>query len=234
MHPQIEKYLEQVKGQLKSLPPAQSAEEIRELGIHLQALVEEGRERGLTESEAVKAAIAQFGSYRTLGRELCQVVLDGEPGRLPRTLSVLTFVMLSSAAMSLMRFGLEFSVETLVGWAKIVGPVAYWHFGAGLLFSALSIQAAVSLRRLRPWAFWMALLLFAYSAVRITFSIFMMFSVLSRVGVPEFLAFHSNGLPIIFYVVSNFAHLFWSGLCLLALGLNHKRFFQAARLRRST
>lgn len=97
MHPQIEKYLFQVSCQLKNLSAAQRDEEVREIGQHLQALVAEGKERGSSESEAVKTALAQFGSYRKVGRDLNNAVLGNDPSRLPRAFSAMTFVMIGQA-----------------------------------------------------------------------------------------------------------------------------------------
>jgi hypothetical protein len=162
MQPQIEHYLEQVKGQLKSLSPQARAEEVREMGVHLQALVEAGRDAGLGENEAVKAALAQFGSYRKVGRELNKAVRSGEKHRLPRALSITTNCMIG-----LNSLGLISSVVLLIfaamNWpssAEILGGATAmaWRYGISFANGILAISLALQLRKLRPWAFWMALI----------------------------------------------------------------------------
>ena len=72
-HPQLERYVETIASQLKSLPPAQRDEEVQEIRQHLDALVAGHCGAGLSEDEAVKLAIRQFGHAKQVGEELCQV-----------------------------------------------------------------------------------------------------------------------------------------------------------------
>ena len=72
MHQQLESYLEQVKRQLKSLPPEQQAEELQEIRQHLQCLIASNTERGDSEDKAVVSAIHQFGNSKLVGRALKQ------------------------------------------------------------------------------------------------------------------------------------------------------------------
>lgn len=236
MHPHIEKYLEQLKRQLKSLPPDQSAEEIREIGIHLQALVEEGREGGLCEDEAVRAAIAQFGSHRKVGRELCRVALDGAPNRLPRTLTMLTSVILGNTAMNFIFFAIVMTqMDAWRSLGDIYGTGAYYRNGAGMLKSLLYIQVVMSLRQLRYWAYWMALLLFTHSTIEGFFRFFTLLSIYQQSpGSQAYIVPGSYGHPVSLYVLGALASVCLNFFCLLALVLNCKSFFRATRVRWST
>jgi uncharacterized membrane protein len=69
---QLDYYLEIIEGRLKGLPPAQRQEEMREIRQHLEALVAGHRIAGLSEDEAVAAAIRQFGHAEQIGQELSQ------------------------------------------------------------------------------------------------------------------------------------------------------------------
>lgn len=70
MHPQLHNYLERVKSQLRSLPQGKQDEEVQELHQHLLAIVESQKESGISEDEAVAAALRQFGPPRCVGRSL--------------------------------------------------------------------------------------------------------------------------------------------------------------------
>jgi uncharacterized integral membrane protein len=70
---QINHYLEIMEGRLKQLSPAQRQEEIQEIRQHLEALVAGHRMAGLSEEEAEKAAIRQFGHAEQVGQELSNV-----------------------------------------------------------------------------------------------------------------------------------------------------------------
>ena len=72
-HPQLERYVETIALRLKSLPPAQRDEEVQEIRQHLDALIAAHRGAGLSEDEAVKLAIQQFGHAKHVGEELREV-----------------------------------------------------------------------------------------------------------------------------------------------------------------
>lgn len=69
---QLEHYIETIEGRLKSLPPARRQEEMQEIRQHLEALAAGHRIAGLSEDEAVEAAIRQFGHAEQVGKELSQ------------------------------------------------------------------------------------------------------------------------------------------------------------------
>ena len=70
MYEPLEAYLQEVKAQLKALPRAAHEDEISEIRLHLQALVQQSLQRGESESDAVKFALAEFGDAREVGRDL--------------------------------------------------------------------------------------------------------------------------------------------------------------------
>ena len=73
MHSLLDTYLEEVAAHLSALPPAQRTEELREMRTHLENAVIVGREMGRTGEEAVKEALAQFGTPAELGDNLVWV-----------------------------------------------------------------------------------------------------------------------------------------------------------------
>lgn len=70
MHSLLEGYLKEVAGHLAGMPAARRAEELREVRTHLENAVIVGREMGQTEDEAVRDALAQFGTPEALGENL--------------------------------------------------------------------------------------------------------------------------------------------------------------------
>jgi len=67
---QLEHYLKTIESRLQNLPPAQRQEELLEIRQHLEALVAGHHLAGLSEAEAVVAAIRQFGHAEQVGQEL--------------------------------------------------------------------------------------------------------------------------------------------------------------------
>lgn len=70
MHSLLEAYLEEIAGHLAHLPAVRRADELREMRTHLENAVIVGRELGRTEDEAVRDALAQFGTASDLGENL--------------------------------------------------------------------------------------------------------------------------------------------------------------------
>lgn len=70
---QVDHYLEIMEGRLKRLSPAQRKEEMLEIRQHLEALAAGHRSAGLSEEEAEKAAIRQFGHAEQVGQDLSNV-----------------------------------------------------------------------------------------------------------------------------------------------------------------
>lgn len=163
MHPHIERYLTQVEKRLKSLSTEQRSEELRELGQHLQALVEERQENGQSEAEAVKAAMRQFGEPGRVGRDLNEGVrLHVQPYRLPLSLSITSFIIAVHPVVALLLFLASF-LQSRGLWDAEVNAYGigffYWNLGRSLLNCSLTLAAVYLFRRLRPWAFWMALII---------------------------------------------------------------------------
>lgn len=69
----LDHYLEIIEGRLKRLSPARRQEELLEIRQHLEALAAGHRIAGLSEEEAEKAAIRQFGHAEQVGQELSNV-----------------------------------------------------------------------------------------------------------------------------------------------------------------
>ena len=69
---QLDHYLETIEGRLKRLAPARRQEDMQEIRQHLEALAAGHRIAGLSEDEAVAAAIRQFGHAEQVGQELSQ------------------------------------------------------------------------------------------------------------------------------------------------------------------
>ncbi|MBG0831431.1 hypothetical protein HS041_27165 [Planomonospora sp. ID67723] len=68
--PAIEEFLASVGTKLKRMPPARRAEELDELGQHLDLLVAGYRAQGRDQRSAVTAAIERFGHAEHIGRQL--------------------------------------------------------------------------------------------------------------------------------------------------------------------
>lgn len=217
MHPHIESYLTQVGQHLRRLSTTERAEELREIEQHLQALVEQGQERGLNQNEAIKTALSQFGSSRKVGRELNKAVLQrdqaqGKLHQLPKSLSALTLIMMVQAVFNVLIMGFLMTSEA---WAMFVQTVG----GPGrgivfiimtLCFNAIPICLALSLRRFHTWAFWLALVFLSWQSV---------------VSATQLLRFFTPP-----YTMTNIALNFLPTLyCLFALLVSRKSYFLRAR-----
>ena len=78
MDSKIETYLQTMESELGALEAEQRDSELREMRQHIEAIVARLVEGGLSQSEAVEAAIAQFGAARKVGRELQTARVKGE------------------------------------------------------------------------------------------------------------------------------------------------------------
>jgi len=78
----MEEYVAAIAGRLRSLPPSQREEELREIRQHLDALVAGHRARGASEKDAVDAALAQFGRPEQVGRQIHGAWARQRPPRL--------------------------------------------------------------------------------------------------------------------------------------------------------
>ena len=216
MHPHLESYLRRVENQLKNLSVEQRAEELRELGQHLQALVQEGQESGLSQSEAVQAALAQFGPYRRVGRELNKAGSNGTTQHLPRAFSVMTAIMFGQAVLTFFLFFMTLKTRIhffAAGW----GVEQYaLYLGQIVLPWCLSIVAAISLRHVRPWAFWLALALSGKNVI----------------DVVQRLAYLPRHIPLDLLGCVALLWICCQPFCLAVLILNGKTYFRLARERR--
>ena len=225
MHPQIEAYLAQVKTQLKGLSAQQRSDEVRELGQHLQFLVEEGQGRGLSEGEAVRAALSQFGRHRKVGRDLNKALLRQAP-QISKAFSDMTIIMIGGAVMGLLLSGVGVATGdgTLGGKSEL-----WWSFIEGVFDSVVAIQIAVLLRRLRPWAFWLALVYLSHGWVCAIIGGF--------TGATDFSTFIAlasvNPFTFAFAVLFMILFLSPSLFCLSVLVLNRKNYFRIASVNSS-
>ena len=78
MDKKLDLYLQTMESELGALEAEQRNSELREMRQHIEAIVARLVEGGLSESEAVEAAIAQFGAAREVGRELQTASARGE------------------------------------------------------------------------------------------------------------------------------------------------------------
>lgn len=70
MHSLLEEYLSELAGQLNALPSKRRTEELREVRTHLENAMLAAREKGQTEEEAVRVAVAQYGAVGVVGQEM--------------------------------------------------------------------------------------------------------------------------------------------------------------------
>jgi hypothetical protein len=227
MHPLIERYLEQVKAQLKRLSVEQRSEEVRELKLHLQALVEEGKERGLNESKAVQAALDQFGSANKVGRDLNRAVLQSAPLSLPKAFSVVTFIMIGQAMWALLTnaYWVMPANWTIIFHTNWTFAQALWLISPSCFYCGISLALAFSLRQLRPWAFWLTLIFLSYKSLRSIIGLWFVVSAVSHAHSVSYFA-----LGILQWVAFFLATLF----CLSTLVLNRQAYLRLAGERRRT
>ena len=157
MYNRLEPYLAQVEARLKHLPGERRAEEIQEMRQHMEALVTAHQELGLSEEEAIVATLRQFGSARTVSRELSHALQRAEKP-LPGSLGIAMLCQMAGmwgGAYGL--FHLLFVVQTdglhprffannsavLIGWTILLG----WSFlclGSGLMTGLASPRKALT------------------------------------------------------------------------------------------
>jgi hypothetical protein len=101
--PAVDTYLESVGGRLRRMPPERRAEELRELGQHLDLLVVGYRTQGLTPQAAAAAAVERFGRAEDLGRELHAAV--HRPARGTSPLYYLGFCVIYGVVIAMVHLG---------------------------------------------------------------------------------------------------------------------------------
>jgi hypothetical protein len=78
MHRLLEHHLSEVAAHLSAMPAARRNEELREMRAHLENAVAVNRDRGLSEGQAVSAALEQFGAPAAVGHETLVAWRRGE------------------------------------------------------------------------------------------------------------------------------------------------------------
>lgn len=75
----LDHYITTLGSRLQGLPQTQREEELREVRQHLEALVAGHTMRGMSEAEAVTAALRQFGHAEQIGKELAAAQRPNQP-----------------------------------------------------------------------------------------------------------------------------------------------------------
>ena len=125
MDKKLESYLQTVELELGNLETEQRDSELREMRQHLEAIVARLVEGGLSEREAIEAAIAQFGSARNIGDELSQITALKE-SRVRVVAAVLTamatyvIIVITGiiASPKLFQIATDLGWETNLGWGQ--------------------------------------------------------------------------------------------------------------------
>jgi hypothetical protein len=134
MQSPLEEYLNQIAGHLRLLPSGRREEELREIRQHLEALVQAYQELGSSESDAITAALTQFGSSRENARGLewawQRERVDVAP-TIRKALSqfgaLALYHLLASVLLALT--GSSEPSLTLVGIGGALSLIAGWHVG---------------------------------------------------------------------------------------------------------
>ncbi|MGA2716964.1 MAG: hypothetical protein ABSG41_28085 [Bryobacteraceae bacterium] len=120
------------------VPPGQREEIVAELAAHMEDLYEEGRERGLAESEAVAQALEQVMDWQSLARRIRRVKRDeGVVNARTRQLWLPSLVSLTLANALLMVMA-KLSLEPRM----IVSYSMSWYPGGALMLAYLQWLAA--------------------------------------------------------------------------------------------
>lgn len=110
---QLDHYIASIEARLKSLSPARRQEEMREIRHHLEALIAGHRIAGLSEDEAVEAAIRQFGHAEQVGQELSKA---SQRQRMRSLWSLLIYIL--TVAVNIVIFAINDAPDTW--FAKLV------------------------------------------------------------------------------------------------------------------
>ena len=124
--PAIDEFLEAVGARLRRMSAPRRAEELSELGPHLDLLAEAYRSRGLAPREAAAAAIERFGRAEDLGRELHTA---HRPDRRSSPLYYLGFCLVYGAVIALVQLGVLALIDAPLELPERLGDrlrVAVW------------------------------------------------------------------------------------------------------------
>ncbi|HEY0738491.1 MAG TPA: permease prefix domain 1-containing protein, partial [Herpetosiphonaceae bacterium] len=72
-------YITPLNTRLRSLPQAQREDDLREVRQHLEALVAGHVMRGMSEADAIDAALRQFGRAEQIGKDLATIQQPNRP-----------------------------------------------------------------------------------------------------------------------------------------------------------
>ncbi len=125
MHSLLEEYLAEVERNLAPLPSARRNDELRELREHLLYAVAASRQQGLSEDDAVRAALEQFGAPENIGSEVVSVWRRGERRESLRSFfgAAICMTVLSSLGITLISKVVNMKSEAYIhqSWLMSVG-----------------------------------------------------------------------------------------------------------------
>ena len=110
----LEQFLRQAAQEIRAMPAAVRADELRELRGHLEQRAQDYIGAGMSASEAQTRAVAGLGSARALGTKLCDV-WEGVPFRWWRLLAAITGAISLQLMWSLLNFFTAYVHQTAYG-----------------------------------------------------------------------------------------------------------------------
>lgn len=137
MHNRLEDYLEEVTKQLGSLPAERRDEELREMRQHLQEAVANSREQGLSEGQAVAAALTRFGTPKEAARSVIGAQRREVRKQWGRKCSryLITWAIVDTFVYALYSIALHPYGEGLLRWCWLLGVVVLLPMFSGRLMS---------------------------------------------------------------------------------------------------
>lgn len=143
--PMIDEFLGSVGARLRRLPPERRAEELRELGQHLDLLVAGYRTQGLSGPAAAAAAVDRFGRAEDLGRQLHAAARRPAPGTSP--LYYLGFYLVYGATIVLVHLGIMAVIDAPLALPERLGDRLSTAAWPALLLPALFVVHDIRRRR---------------------------------------------------------------------------------------
>lgn len=141
MHSLLENYLAEIALLLAPLPIARREEELQELRQHLMNVIIVNQETGLSEDEAVRYAIGQFGTPQMLGESVVQAWQRGDKKENQRSFwgAVICVTVLSYLGTIL--FSKIVQMTSLFQSPFYSSPNQSWKIGLTLFLSAILVMA---------------------------------------------------------------------------------------------
>ncbi|RYG72734.1 hypothetical protein EON80_03865, partial [bacterium] len=78
----LETYLHQIESHLKGLSAHEKEQQLQEISQHLEILIAGQQVAGLSEAEAMQAAIRKFGDPAEIGRDIIEAIVGQKTGLL--------------------------------------------------------------------------------------------------------------------------------------------------------